>query len=167
MHCIGTWLNEVTWLIKGNIKKKVWKWWIKNLPIMNSKILKSTTRDMIKAPHRAVKSRLAAGGYLQVRTLWGKKKEDKNPGKQSKWDIKQYTVKYFFKTSRLGLKKITTIINNLNGMLNIMQSINKWINQILLNSNNYSMIMKSTFRFFQDCLQLVQGSPLFNRRMRI
>lgn len=64
---------------------------------MNSKILKSTTRDMIKAPHRAVKSRLAAGGYLQVRTLGGKKK-DKNPGKQSKWDIKQYTVNYFFKT---------------------------------------------------------------------
>lgn len=65
---------------------------------MKSKILKSTTRDMIKAPHRAVKSRLAAGGYLQVRTLWGKKKKDKNPGKQSKWDIKQYTANYFFLT---------------------------------------------------------------------
>lgn len=68
---------------------------------------------------------------------------------------------------KTGPEKITTIINNLNGMLNIMQSINKLINQILLNSNNYSMIMKSTFRFFQDCQQLVQGSPLFNRRMRI
>lgn len=41
---------------------------------MKSKILKSTTSDITKAPHRAVKSRLAAGGYLQVRTLWGKKK---------------------------------------------------------------------------------------------
>lgn len=166
MHCISTWLNEVTWLIKGNIKKKVWKWWIKNLPIMNSKILKSTTRDMIKAPHRAVKSRLAAGGYLQVRTLWGKKKRIR---------IQVNNLNGILNSTQLiiSLKhedwawKITTIINNLNGMLNIMQSINKWINQILLNSNNYSMIMKSTFRFFQDCLQLVQGSPLFNRRMRI
>lgn len=29
------------------------------------------------------------------------------------------------------------------------------------------MIMKSTFRFFQDYQQLAQGSPLFIRRMRI